>query len=584
MILHVIESDMPDMKSQAPLDDRTIKAYQEALKLGKRRANKFKLVLLGAEGAGKTSTASSLLNKDFKPQQPSTIGANLNTCTVDRILVSKWKHTDISHHLERLPKQFRCEIKAYIKAFTPSDKKPVPLTKKSYPQQKEPAEDTGKDQSQPQKMSEEDVVKVREAINTQDVDKDDVSIVMLDLGGQEIYYTIHFLFLAQEDVIFIAFNASQDLKKPVVIRQRLTRFQEKVKARGMQTNLDVIETAMLSVYSHCGKEVTDRTLYVSNRIPTILLLGTHAKDLPRSEKEAIRLVILKAFSGRPFFDHLPRSFAMEEAFFFIDNSERDPELFDALRGAALKAAAPTMALECPISYLQFEADILTESQSKSILTKGEAADIADKAGLKESLDEVLNHFTMKGTLLYYPEDESLQDYVFISPQEVSNLVSTVICTDNCQPSCAKLQRVCDRYDNFGLLEEALLDDILKAANRLKNKSIILGFLVKFHLAVKVARETKFTDEDDSYTTPSEGDVYLVPSMLVYNEAKFHKRRPEDIVFLFYFPDKFVPENAFNQVLVKTVAWSNQHGHYIQRYVCMFCVMHVTFYCLIITLC
>lgn len=48
------------------------------------------------------------------------------------------------------------------------------------------------------------------------MDTDDVNIVMLDPGRQEIYYTIHFLFLAQEDVIFIAFNASQGLKKPVI--------------------------------------------------------------------------------------------------------------------------------------------------------------------------------------------------------------------------------------------------------------------------------------------------------------------------------------------------------------------------------
>ena len=108
--------------------------------------------------------------------------------------------------------------------------------------------------------------------------------------------------------------------------------------------------------------------------------------------------------------------------------------------------------------------------------------------------------------------------------------------------------------------------MLKAANRSKDKTIILGFLHKFHLAVEVARETKFTDEDDFYTTPAEGSVYLVPSMLVYNEAKIYEQKPDDIVLLFCFPDEFIPEDAFNQVVVKTVAWSNQHGHHIQRYV------------------
>ena len=533
--------------------------------MGKRRANKFKLVLLGAEGAGKTSTAASLLNKDFKPQQTSTVGADVNTCTVDRILVSKWKHTNIGHHLEKLPKQFRSEIKAYIKAFTPSEKQSVSSTKYSSSQQ-EVLTDHGEKEHLPPQMSAEDIVKVKEVINTQEMDTDDVNIAMLDLGGQEIYYNIHFLFLAQEDVIFIAFNASQDLKKPVVTRQRLARFQKKVKTRGMQTNLKVLETAMLSVYSHCGKEVADRTLYVSNRIPTIVLVATHAKGLSGSQKEEIRLLILESFRGKPFVDHLPRSHAMDEAIFFIDNSKRDPKVFDALRGVALKAAAPTMALECPISYLQFEADILRESQSKSIMTKQEAADFAERAGLKEGLDEVLNHFTMKGTLLYYPEVDSLRSHVFISPQEVSNLVSTVISTDNCQPSSAKLIGVCDRYDNFGLLEEALLDDLLFSAKRMKDKSIILGFLVKFHLAVEVARETKFTEEDDAYSTPTKGAVYLVPSMLVYNEAKNYKRKPEDLVILYHFPDKFIPEDGFNQVLVKMVNWSNQHHHHIQRYV------------------
>ena len=104
---------------------------------------------------------------------------------------------------------------------------------------------------------------------------------------------------------------------------------------------------------------------------------------------------------------------MQDAFFFIDDSDRIPEIFNALRRVALKAAAPTMAVECPISYLQFEADTLSESQSLSIITKQEAAVIAEKSGLKESLDEILNHFTSKSTLPYYRDEESLQDYVFI---------------------------------------------------------------------------------------------------------------------------------------------------------------------------
>ena len=45
------------------------------MKRGKCTSNKFKIVMLCAEGAGKTSTVHSLLGKEFQPEQPSTVGA-----------------------------------------------------------------------------------------------------------------------------------------------------------------------------------------------------------------------------------------------------------------------------------------------------------------------------------------------------------------------------------------------------------------------------------------------------------------------------------------------------------------------------
>ena len=147
------------------------------------------------------------------------------------------------------------------------------------------------------------VEKVQEIVDTEETHDDEVEITIMDLGGQEIYYHIHFLFLAHEDVVFIVFNASEDLDQPVVHRQRLTRFQEKVASRGMQTNLQTIETLMQSVYSHCGKKVDS---YISIRIPTIILIATHCKNLSAQQKHAIALKIFKSLDGKPFMDHLPR--------------------------------------------------------------------------------------------------------------------------------------------------------------------------------------------------------------------------------------------------------------------------------------
>ena len=535
-------------------------AYQQAFKNGKRRSNKFKIVLVGAEGAGKTSTAHSLLGKKFQPQQPSTIGAAVNTCTADRFFATKWKQITLEHQLEQLPKQFKHELKVYMSKLP---------TEKPSSVEEEKVDSTMQSEKQPQppeyhpeeKIPDELASKVQEVVDTQEIHNGDVQIIILDLGGQEVYYHVHFLFLAQEDVVFLAFDASKDLDQPVICRQRLTRFQEKVEARGMQTNIQTIEILMQSVYSHCGKPV-DGKIYISNRIPTIILVATHCKGLSLQQKNAITKKIYQTFAGRPFMDHLPRS--LSEAIFFVDNSDRDPDVFKALQIVALNAAAPTIAEECPISYLQFEVDILKESQSRAVITKQEASTIAEKAGLQGTLMEVLNHYTLKGTLLYYPEVEALQNEVFVSPQEVSDMVSSVISTHNCVPSSAELQLACDRYDSFGLLEEKLLDDMLKSAGRYKVKSVILGFLEKFYLAVKVSKDTKFAEEEEFYETPKVGRVFLVPSMLVYNTEEVPVKRKGDIILTYHFPDRFVPENFFNQILVNTVSWCKLQNHHIHR--------------------
>ena len=541
------------------INRRAVVAYQKALKKGKRRSNKFKIVLVGAEGAGKTSTAHSLLGKDFEPQQPSTVGAAINTCTADRFFATKWKQITLDHQLKQIPNQFKQELKLCMsKISTEEAELPRPEVVGS---SKQPEMNTQPEFLPPEKIPEELVAKVQEVVETQEIHDGDVQIIILDLGGQEIYYHVHFLFLAQEDVVFLTFDSSKDLDEPVICRQRLTRFQEKIRTRGMQTNLQTIELLMQSVYSHCGKVVVGQ-VYISNRIPTIILVATHSKSLSVQQKNGIIRKIYQKFAGRPFMDHLPRS--RNEAVFFVDNSQRDPKVFEALQAVSLKAAAPTIAEECPISYLQFEAEILNESQRRAVISQQEVLAIAEKAGLQGSVMDVLNHYTLKGTLLYYPEVESLQNEVFVSPQEVSDMITSVISTHNCEPSSADLQLACDRYDSYGLLEEKLLNDMLKSADHYKDKSTILGFLEKFFLAVEVSRDIKFAEEEESYETPTTDRVFLVPSMLVYNSEVVPMKRKGDIVLSFHFPDKFVPENVFNQVLVRLVSWCKLQSHHVHR--------------------
>ena len=528
-------------------------AYTKAVKIGKSAANQFKLVLLGAEGGGKTSTVCSLIGKPFKPHQLSTVGADIsNTCTVDRYCVSDWKLKELQEYLKDIPIQYKHELQKTM--VEPTDSKPSE-----------------------ESLKEVDMITVQDIMQNMMAPNGKIRIVIYDLGGQEVYYEIHFLFLASCDIVFIAFNASEDLDAPVIRRQRFTNSQEVYKTRKTQTNYEIIEATLHAIYSHCGMEGTKNSL--SPRIPTVMLVGTHACNLTLEEKAMITETLIKRLSSKPLFDHVPRN--RDDAIHFIDNKERDPEAFKHLKAVAIRAAHPAINEEQPVSYLKFEEKILEISQKETEIEVERASDIAASTGLEdnpESLLRLLQYYSSKGILLYYPEVEDLKNLIFISPQKVSDLVSCVIKTHNYAeliPSAALCKKF-DHFDQFGILEESLLDDILKRSGNVKK--IVLAFLEKFDLAVEIHKDTKFENENDSYRTPDSGRVFFIPSMLVYNEGENYIK-PEghvDNVVLYYFSDEFLPETVFNHVLISTIKWCQKNSHHICRYVWSY-----LFYCIII---
>ena len=123
----VVPGEQFSNKQKQSIDRKTLYAYKQAFKKGKKTANKFKIVMLGAEGAGKTSTVHSLLNKTFQHDQLSTIGADVNTCTAERFFTTKWKQIEVQRKLKNLPKQFKSNLKTFMleKSLIQTSEKPV---------------------------------------------------------------------------------------------------------------------------------------------------------------------------------------------------------------------------------------------------------------------------------------------------------------------------------------------------------------------------------------------------------------------------------------------------------------------------
>ena len=387
-----------------------------------------------------------------------------------------------------------------------------------------------------------------------------IRIVIFDIGGQEVYYDVHFLFLAIEDIALLVFDCSKGLDDPVISRHRTGRFGEKIATRGMQSNIETIELLLHSVYGR-GQKAPEGS--ISLRVPVVIMLGAHTENVSVKAQELIIKVICQRFYGKPFLEHLPGS--KKEAFHFLANSNPDPESVHHLRSTIVKAAELVIAAKQPISYLKFEGKILGKLQQAQVrLSRADAVDMARDAGLKgeQAVDAVLRYFTNKGILLHYPEVISLKNEVFISPQEVSDLVCSVITTHECEPDSADLQQSHCRYNQYALLEEPLLVFILQQFDRLKDKEVLLGLLDKFNLATELPSNTKFSHEIESPRS-STSKVYIVPPLLVYDNMVPYSKQDGDIIVQYYFPDGFLMESVFNQVMVKIIQWSCQNKNLVR---------------------
>ena len=356
----------------------------------------------------------------------------------------------------------------------------------------------------------------------------------------------------------------------MVTQQSYKNFQKDYKVGKTQTNFQAIETTLQAVHSFCG-ERSDNS--ISPCIPIVVIVATHASGLTEEEKLEITDTIFERLFDTPLIDHFPQK-DLIDPIYFIDNKDLKPEALEELKHVALLAAEFALTKKQPISYLKFEQEVLEVAHEKAWISKDDASRFATTAGVednRESLKDLLQHCTCKGILLHYPRAPTLRDLVFILPQAVSDMVSFVIKTHDYAKfsHTYELRKKFIRFDKFGLLEEALLDDMLRRSEDSNNtKTLILEFLVTFYLAVEVDREIKFANEEESYPTPDSGRVFIVPSVLTYNKSKDFLKPENHVnnVVLYHFPDKFLPTIVFNYVLTLTIRWCIEKGHSIHWYV------------------
>ena len=534
-------------------------ALSLALKDGEANSSSVTIYVLGQQNSGKSCLIASLLGDEFE-EKISTQGADIDVC---QIFASKWSRLKKGEVSKVLQKKYygKLKVTAQIKI---SAEQQQPVFKAQNRQQLL--------ESLPElpKAVQADLEQAKTAVL---IDDDGINAIIWDFAGQSVYYGLHSMFLKEDNVAMIVFDASQHLQDPVKDRDRHKDPYTQKSISPTTTGCETVCYWLQSIHSICRKD--GRQLGAASRfVPTVFLVATHidligdSKAVKARKMEIIDQLYL-ALKDQPFAKHLAGienglRAALEENCFFVSNKVRNQAEFDRLRVVLVEASQYILNRQHPIVFLNIEKNLL--SLNKSTISTSEFESIAQDSGFFAKLESAefigsLAHFHHQGTILHFPKAESLKDVVVLSPDWLTKLFSYIIIAHPYKVECDYNSHF-ERLRDHGILQEEFIAFMVNKFNKEQKKFGLplssdqaIEFAQLFHFMAEVNSSTYFLEESQQPPV-SQKRVYIVPPMLSL-KLPDDPKLPDDknaqarIVY-FHFPERFIPLMVFYQMLTACI--------------------------------
>ena len=398
-----------------------------------------------------------------------------------------------------------------------------------------------------------------------------------DFAGQQVFQHTHGIFVSEEVVCLIVFDASLALDE---VPER--RYPNDCTPR--RTVLETICYWMELISSRVSRPSTSDD-DLSIRLPTFILVGTHIDKVSHNiciVQDACFEIFLPIFKielvGRPFSDHIAGSkhnqlFVVgSPSLFFICNLQesRDSFAVNALKQTVMQASSVTRQTR-PTRYVEIERKLMLLSKQVGIVGFNTIAKVAKSCGLSSNKEELLKmtkYLHHKGSLLHFRNVPSLSSTIILSPCWLTKMITCVLTSLTCLPIDPVLARFAEKRQNEGLLEEKLIHWSVEQFNKTESEYNciianlrgipIIELFTNFQLMVDVTQSSIA-----GHKPRGEGNrLFLVPHLLPFKEVS----QTKDFSFkiLYNFPAHFIPDNLIDQLIVKCAQWNNDRQYDLIR--------------------
>lgn len=538
--------------------------------------------MIGPEGSGKTSLADTLTGQEFKYNYPTkgaekmeVVVRKTENWTVINNLVDSLQMRMLQEAKHCAMECSKCETEdhANIIEVTATESTSSPLV----PNQQKVKEELVDDNVEMLSMQEFSELPPL----SDDYDPERRYISIWDYGGQQVFHHTHGLFMSEEVVCLIVFDASKSLEEVPARRYS----DDKTPSR---TGLESILYWMELISYRVSRKNTSDDDDMSQCYPVYILVGTHIDllnpDIRKAKEMAyvMHVPLLKKtleLEDKPFVGHIVGSkdgnlFDEDsQSIFFLSNVSkmRDATLIAALQQTIIRAAPIRYR---PTKYVKVERKLiqLSYDQKFSVISLTQMKEVARSCGIKTlhknqgSIEKLLEYLNHKGTILYFGKVPALSDIIILCPQWLACLLTYVLTSLIRRPVNPPLKHFAKERSAEGLIREELLewsiqqfnkDEVKRGHQNFKLtdwKSKVAELLLNFHLMVDV---TSSSLAKRDIPLKANKKLYLVPHLL---PARPIKQPSTSCCFslLFHFSFGFISDTFIDQLIVKCTEWNSRH--------------------------